>query len=751
MFEEQDQTVPQTQSSFPSLPPFRKPTLLRETSTADLVAHDSQEAENVEEFSKDDIIGSDAQSGIICSVDQRKGSNLIEGFATRDTVTRMHRLAAAVPTTLTGKSSPLKDKQKLCRAQSERAVSEAPTDDFASAEADALESRRYIPVSDFNKKVSEQQLPSDAGELRLQDSSGDLSEDGVPALTSPSSRPSPGIVQTAFDRMRPRRQAIEVAEVTIGDATTTVALGPTMSKRQKVVRSHLPSFNPQTPTTLRFSSSMRSFVAPGTQLEDAEDGSDNGSVGQDSNGDDTAEYVMPSCSEDEASAMEERLDTVVKTPLVDEDPRTSELESDQTDDAEDNDEFLDDNDAKSREIARVTALVRQAEEAAALPSQNNLRRAHNVLKGRNQKDSTTQLLQVIEESIDQLDTQLQYLGASLEASRVSQQNSAASPDASSPEERLSLIVSKDDFSRMRIVGQFNLGFILAVRPAPSSGTSDELFIIDQHASDEKSNFERLQATTVVQNQRLVHACRLDLTAIEEEIILDNNSALLKNGFLVDVDTSGDSPVGQRCNLTSLPMSREVTFNISDLEELISLLAECAPSTDTAMENVPRPSKVRKMFAMRACRSSIMIGRSLSQKQMRKLVRKMGEIEKPWNCPHGRPTMRHVSKLSNLQYWEEDVRPISSSTVGQGEEIDWAGWMGKMRETGDNKTQGMEDSELGSEFPGMSSAHDHVSGRIEEEREESIDEVEDIENADQNSEEGMERGPSSTLLGHFAYD
>jgi DNA mismatch repair ATPase MutL len=47
--------------------------------------------------------------------------------------------------------------------------------------------------------------------------------------------------------------------------------------------------------------------------------------------------------------------------------------------------------------------------------------------------------------------------------------------------------NKKDFKGMTIHGQFNKGFILA-----SSGR--ELFIIDQHASDEKYNFERLQDT-----------------------------------------------------------------------------------------------------------------------------------------------------------------------------------------------------------------------------------------------------------------
>ena len=43
---------------------------------------------------------------------------------------------------------------------------------------------------------------------------------------------------------------------------------------------------------------------------------------------------------------------------------------------------------------------------------------------------------------------------------------------------------------MDIIGQFNLGFILC-------RLGRDVFIVDQHASDEKSTFERLCATTAM--------------------------------------------------------------------------------------------------------------------------------------------------------------------------------------------------------------------------------------------------------------
>ncbi|KAJ6444216.1 signal recognition particle protein [Purpureocillium lavendulum] len=277
--------------------------------------------------------------------------------------------------------------------------------------------------------------------------------------------------------------------------------------------------------------------------------------------------------------------------------------------------------------------------------------------------STTRWLRVDEETV-WLDLDRLTSTASTERTLLSEARVVEDITSSDAESKLSLIISREDFSRMRIVGQFNMGFIIAVRPASTrdnkGGTEerDELFIIDQHASDEKYNFERLQASTTVQSQRLVHSKLLQLTALEEEVVMENISAIEANGFKVQVDVSGKSPVGSRCRVMALPLSRETTFTIDDLQELIVLLGEeSAESSHT-----PRPSKVRRMFAMRACRGSIMIGKALTSHQMSSVLKHMGELDKPWNCPHGRPTMRHLCRLDtwDQRRWKRDAATGSVS-------------------------------------------------------------------------------------------
>ena len=62
---------------------------------------------------------------------------------------------------------------------------------------------------------------------------------------------------------------------------------------------------------------------------------------------------------------------------------------------------------------------------------------------------------------------------------------------------LARVFNQADFLRMQVIGQFNLGFIIA-------RLGQDLFIVDQHASDEKYNFERLGATTTLNRQPLLH-------------------------------------------------------------------------------------------------------------------------------------------------------------------------------------------------------------------------------------------------------
>jgi DNA mismatch repair protein PMS2 len=150
--------------------------------------------------------------------------------------------------------------------------------------------------------------------------------------------------------------------------------------------------------------------------------------------------------------------------------------------------------------------------------------------------------------------------------------------------------------------------------------------------------------------------------------------LTANGFVVEMDTSSEE---RRAKLTSLPMSKEVTFTPTDLEELLALIMDNPPSFSTSTSPyIPRPSKVRKLLASRACRSSVMIGKTLKNAQMENIVRHMGSMDKPWSCPHGRPTMRHLYGLEKWEGWSEGDGVVGVDA--RGAQADWAGFLNKHR-------------------------------------------------------------------------
>lgn len=86
-------------------------------------------------------------------------------------------------------------------------------------------------------------------------------------------------------------------------------------------------------------------------------------------------------------------------------------------------------------------------------------------------------------------------------------------------------------------------------------------------------------------------------------------------------------------------SEKKRFDLDDLNELLCLIRDTPGSKESI-----RCSKVQATLASRACRDSIMIGMPLKHVHMKKIIERLAELDKPWNCPHGRPTLRHLTSI-----------------------------------------------------------------------------------------------------------
>ncbi|KAG8827301.1 hypothetical protein FRC17_007891 [Serendipita sp. 399] len=193
------------------------------------------------------------------------------------------------------------------------------------------------------------------------------------------------------------------------------------------------------------------------------------------------------------------------------------------------------------------------------------------------------------------------------------------------EDLLNRVVEKEDFKHMEILGQFNLGFIIVrlrksartvsnATQGPSSDSSqdhlvEDLFIVDQHAADEKYNFETLQLTTRIESQKLFQPRTLELSASDRLVALENLETLQRNGFEVKLQSDSSDEIIAQLQLIAQPVSKSTVFDASDLMELIHLLHDKPSGT------MVRCSKARAMFASRACRKSVMIGHPLTRPQM----------------------------------------------------------------------------------------------------------------------------------------
>lgn len=238
---------------------------------------------------------------------------------------------------------------------------------------------------------------------------------------------------------------------------------------------------------------------------------------------------------------------------------------------------------------------------------------------------------------------LEDLGTALEQERAQRKTSEDSKQFSFAihpkfntvaEEQLKFNLDKKSFQDMQILGQFNRGFII-------TRLNKHIFIIDQHATDERANYEDQLDKSPLEKQVMVHPKPLFLNLIQENAILNNMDAFAKRGFEFTVNK--ENLLGYRVMLTSTSICKGVGkdeyLGKEDIEELIDVITE-SPSR---LESYTL-KKVRDVAASRACRKSVMIGDSLTWQQMSSIVEKMANLQNPWVCAHNRPTIRHLMDI-----------------------------------------------------------------------------------------------------------
>ncbi len=160
--------------------------------------------------------------------------------------------------------------------------------------------------------------------------------------------------------------------------------------------------------------------------------------------------------------------------------------------------------------------------------------------------------------------------------------------------------------------------------------NDSLLLIDQHAAHERLQYEKLMAQLEAGrgSQQLLTPLILSLSAREMALIRDNLDVLSDAGY--DVEPFGERDIQVR----AVPY----ILGKADLKpaflDVIDALNRLRNATVEAR---------RAEIAQMACKSAVKGGDTLSDSEVRALIRKMLETGAPPTCPHGRPVMKSIPR------------------------------------------------------------------------------------------------------------
>ena len=176
---------------------------------------------------------------------------------------------------------------------------------------------------------------------------------------------------------------------------------------------------------------------------------------------------------------------------------------------------------------------------------------------------------------------------------------------------------------LRLVGQVASAYLVAEGP-------DGLYLIDQHAAHERVLFERFMAQRglAASSQALLSPLAVELPAGSSHLLDEQLPILAELGFQVE-------PFGLN---TYLVRAVPDLLTKSDPALALRSLVE-----DFEEDETPLQKHLEARIIARICkRSAIKAGSQLSPDEQRALLMDLESCQSPRTCPHGRPTMIHLS-------------------------------------------------------------------------------------------------------------
>lgn len=177
---------------------------------------------------------------------------------------------------------------------------------------------------------------------------------------------------------------------------------------------------------------------------------------------------------------------------------------------------------------------------------------------------------------------------------------------------------------LRLIGQIGATYLVAEGP-------DGLYLVDQHAAHERVLFEKLMMQyekREIPSQALLEAEIVTLPPAQATLLEEQLELLNRFGFQVE-------PFGPH---TFQVRAMPTLFSGSDAAAALRALVE-----DFEEDESPLQEELEARIAARVCkRMAVKAGQTLSNDEQRALLTDLENCDSPRTCPHGRPTMIHLS-------------------------------------------------------------------------------------------------------------
>jgi len=177
---------------------------------------------------------------------------------------------------------------------------------------------------------------------------------------------------------------------------------------------------------------------------------------------------------------------------------------------------------------------------------------------------------------------------------------------------------------LRLIGQIGATYLVAEGP-------DGLYLVDQHAAHERVLFEKLMLQHEKRNipsQSLLEPVSVTLPPAQAALLEKQLEVLNDFGFQAE-------PFGPN---TFQVRAMPTLFSGSDAASALRALVE-----DFEEDEAPLQEEFEARLAARVCkRMAVKAGQTLSGEEQRSLLTELENCDSPRTCPHGRPTMIHLS-------------------------------------------------------------------------------------------------------------